>query len=80
MGGGAASGGGLHGLSTITSKEGLEEVSLRIRGAMKERGKRRRKSEEIGGFDGMGMTMGGGEGVSGSATPGSEGGEGRKDL
>lgn len=79
MGGGAASGGGLHGLSNITSKEGLEEVSLRIRGAMKERGKRRRKSEEIGGFDGMGMTMGG-EGVSGSATPGSEGGEGRKDL
>ncbi|KAL8838236.1 MAG: hypothetical protein Q9176_005165 [Flavoplaca citrina] len=74
---------GLQGFSTITSKEGLEEVSLRIRGAMKERGKKRRKSEEGGsGGGGLEMTMGGGagSGVSGSATPGSEGGEGRKDV
>ncbi|KAL8900746.1 MAG: hypothetical protein Q9192_000905 [Flavoplaca navasiana] len=74
---------GLQGFSTITSKEGLEEVSLRIRGAMKERGKRRRKSEEGGsGGGGLEMTMGGGagSGVSGSATPGSEIGEGRKDV
>ncbi|KAL8802765.1 MAG: hypothetical protein Q9182_003600 [Xanthomendoza sp. 2 TL-2023] len=75
MGGGGA----LQGLSTITSKEGLEEVSLRIRGAMKERGKRRRRSEEVGGGGLEMMTMGGGS-ASGSATPGSEGGEGRKDV
>ncbi|KAL8800340.1 MAG: hypothetical protein Q9200_007276 [Gallowayella weberi] len=74
MGGGGA----LQGLSTITSKEGLEEVSLRIRGAMKERGKRRRKSEEAG-SGGFEMTMGGGS-ASGSATPGSEGGDERKDV
>ena len=50
---------------------------------MKERGKRRRKSEE-GGSNGGGLEMtmgeGAGSGVSGSATPGSEGGEGRKDI
>ncbi|KAL8779679.1 MAG: hypothetical protein Q9213_006826 [Squamulea squamosa] len=79
------SGGGIQGLSTITSKEGLEEVSMRIRGAMKERGKRRRKSEEGGGSSsgfegmGMGMTMGGGSGT-GTETPGSEVGDGRKDV
>ncbi|KAL8769094.1 MAG: hypothetical protein Q9209_004880 [Squamulea sp. 1 TL-2023] len=79
------SGGGIQGLSTITSKEGLEEVSMRIRGAMKERGKKRRKSEEGGGSSGfegmgMGMTMGRGESGTGTETPGSEVGEGRKDV
>lgn len=41
------------GFSTISSKEGLEEVSKKIRGAMRERGKqRRRKSEDgSGGWD-----------------------------
>ncbi|KAI4243123.1 MAG: hypothetical protein L6R40_003673 [Gallowayella cf. fulva] len=73
---GSAGGGALQGFSTITSKEGLEEVSIRIRGAMKERGKRRRKSEEGGGA-GFEMTV---ASASGSATPGSEGGEGRKDV
>ncbi len=36
------SGHGLHGLSTLDSKEGLEEVSKKIRGAMRERGQQRR--------------------------------------
>ncbi|KAL8683562.1 MAG: hypothetical protein Q9186_000474 [Xanthomendoza sp. 1 TL-2023] len=79
--GGGGGGGALQGFSTITSKEGLEEVSMRIRGAMKERGKRRRRSEEVVGGGGFEMTMGGGGGsASGSATPGSEGGDGRKDV
>ncbi|KAL8914731.1 MAG: hypothetical protein Q9171_000744 [Xanthocarpia ochracea] len=75
------SSGGLQGFSTITSKEGLEEVSMRIRGAMKERGKRRRRSEEggSGGFEGM--TMGSAGSATGTETPGSENGvEGRKDI
>ena len=60
----------LRGLSTISSKEGLEEVSKRIRGAMQERGKmrlRRRSEEET--FE---------MGESGRTTPGSE--ESRKDA
>ena len=47
--GGLAGSGGfpLQAFSTISSKESLDEVSKKIRGAMKERGKeRRRKSEE----------------------------------
>ena len=62
------------GFSTISSKETLEEVSQKIRGAMRERGKeRRRKSEDgSGGWDFA-------ESETGSATPDSTA-EGRKDL
>ena len=62
--------GGFKGFSTITSKECLDEVSQKIRGAMQERGKERsrRRSEE-----------GGREFAdSGAATPGSE--EGKKEV
>ena len=62
------------GFSTISSKETLEEVSQKIRGAMRERGKeRRRKSEDgTGDWDFA-------ESETGSATPDSTT-EGRKDL
>ncbi len=62
------------GFSTISSKESLEEVSKKIRGAMRERGKeRRRKSEdESGSWDLAGSEVG-------SATPDSIA-EGRKDV
>ncbi|KAL8710729.1 MAG: hypothetical protein Q9220_004747 [cf. Caloplaca sp. 1 TL-2023] len=46
--------------STLDSKESLEEVSLKIRGAMRERGKRRRKSSQEGSSEGgwgEGLTM-----------------------
>ena len=58
--------------STISSKETLDEVSQKIRGAMRERGQeRRRKSEEgLGGWEFADS--------SGVATPGSE--EGKKEL
>lgn len=60
--------------SAISSKESLEEVSKKIRGAMRERGKeRRRKSEDrSGGWDFAGSETG-------SATPDSAA-EGRKDV
>lgn len=62
------------GFSTISSKEGLEEVSKKIRGAMRDRGKaRRRKSEDgSGGWDFA-------DSETGSATPDSVV-EGRKEL
>ena len=73
MGGGLS----MQGFSTMTSKESFDEVSKKIRGAMRERGQRRRKSEDGGSLGGsFEMTPGG----SGSATPGSEKGEGRKDV
>ena len=58
--------------STISSKENLDEVSQRIRGAMRERGQeRRRKSQEgSGGWEFADS--------SGAATPGSE--EGKKEV
>ena len=63
--------------STLNSKESFDEVSKKIRGAMQERGKRRRKSEEgSGGWDFVGSETG-------SATPETESGaevEGRKDV
>ena len=63
--------------STLNSKESFDEVSKKIRGAMQERGKRRRKSEEgSGGWDFVGSETG-------SATPETDGGaevEGRKDV
>ena len=60
----------LKGLSTINSKESLDEVSKRIRGAMQERGKMRiRRRSEEGSFELE---------DSGHITPGSE--EGRKDI
>ena len=60
--------------STIDSKEGLDEVSKKIRGAMKERGKERRRKTQSGGFE-----MGGGDLSSGRATPDSAL-EGKKDA
>ncbi|KAL8764970.1 MAG: hypothetical protein Q9194_006750 [Teloschistes cf. exilis] len=70
--------GGLQGMSTLSSKESLDEVSKKIRGAMRERGQRRRKSEEGGiGAEPFAMTP---ASASGSATPASEAGEGRKDV
>ena len=59
--------------STIDSKEGLDEVSQKIRGAMRERGKQRRKSQE--GSGGWEFTSNGG---SGADTP--ESLEGKKDA
>ncbi|KAL9125212.1 MAG: hypothetical protein Q9217_005543 [Psora testacea] len=58
--------------STIESKEGLDEVSKKIRGAMRERGKERRRKSESGGFD-----FGTGE-SSGKETPDSL--EGKKEV
>ena len=60
--------------STLSSKESLDEVSKKIRGAMRERGKeRRRKSEEgSGSWDFA-------DSGTGSATPDSVH-EGRKDV
>ncbi|KAI4130020.1 MAG: hypothetical protein LQ338_001954 [Usnochroma carphineum] len=69
--------GGMQGLSTLSSKESLDQVSQKIRGAMRERGRRRRSGQESGG-GGFGM-MTPDSGESGSLTPGSEG-EGRKDV
>lgn len=61
------------GFSTISSKESLEEVTKKIRGAMKERGERRRKSEDgNGGWDFA-------DSETGSATPDSSA-ELRKDV
>lgn len=74
---GAGGFGGMQGFSMLSSKESLDEVSQKIRGAMRERGRRRRSGQE-GGSGGLGMmTPDGGE--SGSMTPGSEV-EGRKDI
>ncbi|EAW10573.1 putative glycerol-3-phosphate acyltransferase Sct1 [Aspergillus clavatus NRRL 1] len=56
-------------LSPVTSKDGLEEVSSKIRDAMRERGERRRRRSEDGSWD---MAS------SGSGTPSSE--ENPKDL
>ena len=62
--------GGVKGFSTIGSKESLEEVSKRIRGAMQERGKERsRRRSEEGSWEFA---------DSGEATPGSE--EGKKEV
>lgn len=62
--------GGSKGFSALTSKEGLEEVSRRIRGAMHERGKERtRRQSEEGSWEFAN---------SGAETPGSE--EGKKDV
>ena len=58
--------------STIDSKEGLDEVSKKIRGAMRERGEKRRRRSESGGLD-VGT-----EGSSGGETP--ESFEARKDV
>lgn len=50
----------MKGFSTITSKESLDEVSQRIRGAMQERGKqRRRASTEEGSWDVVDTSSGG---------------------
>ena len=60
--------GGMKGLSTMGDKGGLDEVTKKIRGAMRERGIRRRKSED-GGDGGSGSGTGTG---TGTGTPGSE--------
>ena len=60
--------GGFKAFSTIASKESLDEVSKKIRGAMMERGQRRRRSDE-GSWEFA---------ESGGATPGSE--EGKKEV
>ncbi|MCJ1274906.1 hypothetical protein MMC21_002704 [Puttea exsequens] len=66
----------VRGFSSISSKESLDEVSKRIRGAMKERGQKRRKRSE----DGESGWEVGDEGTgTGSATPDS-GVEGRKNV
>ena len=62
------------GFSTISSKESLEEVSKKIRGAMRERGKERRRKSE----DGSG-SWDFADSETGSATPDSTA-EGRKDV
>lgn len=64
------------GFSTVSSKGALDEVSQKIRGAMRERGKeRRRKSEEgIGGWE----FTGSGAVTSGTVTPVSD--EGKKET
>ncbi|KAJ5732736.1 hypothetical protein N7493_004217 [Penicillium malachiteum] len=64
------SGHGLKPLSPMTAKDPLEDVSSRIRDAMRERGERRRRRSEDGSWD---MAS------SGTRTP-SSGDEGRKDL
>ncbi|KAL1391341.1 hypothetical protein HDK64DRAFT_232273 [Phyllosticta capitalensis] len=71
--GGLAGSGGfpLQGFSTLDSKGGFEEVSKKIRGAMKERGQRRRSSNPNSDWE-----IGGG---SGTTTPGSEVGMSKKD-
>ncbi|KAK7544277.1 uncharacterized protein J3D65DRAFT_12833 [Phyllosticta citribraziliensis] len=71
--GGLAGSGGfpLQGFSTLDSKGGFEEVSKKIRGAMKERGQRRRSSNPNNDWE-----IGGG---SGTTTPGSEVGVSKKD-
>ena len=61
-------GGGFKAFSTISNKESLDEVSKKIRGAMMERGQRRRRSDE-GSWEFA---------DSGGATPGSE--EGKKEV
>ena len=60
-------GGGFKAFSTISNKESLDEVSKKIRGAMMERGQRRRSDEGSWEFA-----------DSGAATPGSE--EGKKEV
>ncbi|KAG8530947.1 uncharacterized protein KY384_004304 [Bacidia gigantensis] len=62
--------------STLDSKEGLDEVSKKIRGAMRERGKQRRKSEENNGAGIFELTMDDAE--SDRETP--ENSEGRKET
>ncbi|KAL8899087.1 MAG: hypothetical protein Q9207_006379 [Kuettlingeria erythrocarpa] len=74
---GAGGFGGMKGFSMLSSKESLDQVSQKIRGAMRERGRRRRSGQESG-SGGFGMMTPDGEG-SGSMTPGSEA-EGRKDI
>lgn len=64
----------IKGFSTISSKESLEEVSKKIRGAMRERGKERRRKSE----DGSG-SWDFADSETGSATPDSTN-EGRKDV
>ena len=75
-GGGRAGSGGfpVQGFSTISSKETLDEVSKKIRGAMRERGKERRRKSE----DGSG-SWDFADSETGSATPDSTT-EGRKDI
>ncbi len=62
--------------STISSKESLDEVSKKIRGAMQERGVARRRRSEASGTDGSGSWD---FGEIGSVTPGSEE-EGKKGV
>lgn len=84
-GGGGGGFGGMKGFSMLSSKESLDEVSQKIRGAMRERGKRRRSGHESGSGGGGGgagfeMMMMPDDGAgSGSMTPGSEV-EARKDV
>ncbi|KAL9027763.1 MAG: hypothetical protein Q9196_003757 [Gyalolechia fulgens] len=71
---GGGGGFGMQGFSMLSSKESLDEVSQKIRGAMRERGQRRRKSEEGSEFA---ITP---EGDSGNLTPGDGVSEGRKNV
>ena len=66
----------LQGFSTISSKESLDEVSKKIRGAMRERGKERRRRSEGGDSISGSWSL---AGDSGRATPES-GSEGKKEL
>ncbi|KAI4089804.1 MAG: hypothetical protein LQ344_005169 [Seirophora lacunosa] len=79
-GGGGGGFGGMNGFSMLSSKESLDEVSQKIRGAMRERGKRRRSRQGSGSGAGAGFeTM---TPDSGGMTPASEdaASEGRKDV
>ncbi|KAL4808345.1 hypothetical protein BDV18DRAFT_151379 [Aspergillus unguis] len=67
--GGGTSGQQLKPLSQLTAREGIDQVSHKIRDAMRERGKQRRRSEDNSSWD---MAS------SGPGTPHSE--DGRKDL
>ena len=69
--------------SAISSKESLDEVSKKIRGAMQQRRERRRSEDADLGLGGS-WSLAGGEGSDGAGmtpgTPGSEEGEGKKNI
>lgn len=69
--------GGIKGFSTIGSKGALDEVSLKIRGAMRERGMERRRKSETG-SEGWDFAESGAVTSPGTTTPVSE--AGKKDI
>ncbi len=65
--------------SAISSKESLDEVSKKIRGAMQQRRERRRSEDADQGLGGS-WSLTGGEGSEGVETPESGDGEGKKNM